>query len=265
MTFGPFMPTDQTSIVAAVQLWCSDRDRCLLDFGHISTWDTTYVTNMDYLFQGYKDFNEDISDWDVRNVTSMNHMFEGAATFNQPLNDWDVSNVSIMDGMFMDCASFNKPLDQWNVSRVTAMREMFCNASQFNQCLDSWNVENVIDMSHMFENAHSMVSLPKTWKVSSVTRQFDLCKGTSFENQFIEEKVVASGNSKTLGINSFEHAVTFWVDNMEQCALMYGHISTWKIDDVCMRLLQNPNYFYHLRVYGVDDEEEENRADGYTL
>ena len=55
------------------------------------------------MFDGAREFNQDLSNWDVSNVTSMCCMFCDAESFNQDLSSWDVSNVENMDGMFDNC------------------------------------------------------------------------------------------------------------------------------------------------------------------
>ena len=62
--------------------------------GDISTWDTSSVIDMSYMFLGAADFNTDISSWDVSNVTNMVVMFDGASSFNGDISGWDVSNVT---------------------------------------------------------------------------------------------------------------------------------------------------------------------------
>ena len=57
----------------------------------------------------------DISNWNVSNVTNMSEMFYRAESFNQPLK-WNVSNVTDMKRMFHRAESFNQPLNNWNVS-----------------------------------------------------------------------------------------------------------------------------------------------------
>ena len=52
----------------------------------------------------------EISNWDVSNVTDMAWMFDAARSFNQPLNNWNVSKVKIMAVMFEGARSFNQPL-----------------------------------------------------------------------------------------------------------------------------------------------------------
>ena len=99
-----------SNIHSAVSSWLSSRSSAESTYGHISGWDTSQVTNMQYLFCGrsysycgssytyYKYdaryFNDDISAWDVSRVTTMYKMFYYAQNFNQNLGwcvDYDVS------------------------------------------------------------------------------------------------------------------------------------------------------------------------------
>ena len=41
----------------------------------ISALCTSKITDMSYLFYGFRDFNQDISRWDVSNVTRYEYMF----------------------------------------------------------------------------------------------------------------------------------------------------------------------------------------------
>ena len=44
-------------------------------YGEINDWNVSAITDMSYLFENKKEFNENISDWDVSNVTNMECMF----------------------------------------------------------------------------------------------------------------------------------------------------------------------------------------------
>jgi len=72
----------------------------------IGNWDMGSVTNMSYMFQDSRYFNQDISNWDTSSVTSMREMFyysdnsNNANSFNQDLGGWDVGNVTNFQGMF---------------------------------------------------------------------------------------------------------------------------------------------------------------------
>ena len=103
-------PITQGNIQTAVNLWCSDRDSAINTYGHISTWNTSQVTDMSGLFENQTTFKDDISGWDVSSVTDMSYMFEGAVAFNQPLSSWKVSSVTDMSGMFYYASNFQQVL-----------------------------------------------------------------------------------------------------------------------------------------------------------
>ena len=86
----------------AVSKWFSNRNEAIATYGHISTWDTSGVKDMSYLFcsrecsfkhDGAETFNNDISAWDTGSVTKMHKMFFGARSFNVPIGGWDVRKV----------------------------------------------------------------------------------------------------------------------------------------------------------------------------
>ena len=175
----------------ACDLWCSNRDQCIIKYGHISYWDVSEITNMSYLFSNKK-FNDDISRWDVSKVKDMCHMFsdtisnvkfmEGtfcdALAFNQPLNNWDVSNVKSLINLFLGAIDFNQPLDKWNVSNVRDMEFMFCGAISFNQNINNWDISNVENMSFMFQNACRFNKPLNKWNLKNVknkTKMFSEC------------------------------------------------------------------------------------------
>jgi surface protein len=122
-------------LVKAVKQWCKDPVLAESQYGHISTWDTSQITNMNQLLRYTPDFNADISNWDVTNVTDMEEMFVGC---KKPLNRWNVHKVDFMNCMFYGCAAFNQPLDQWDVRNVIDMTLMFKDCSAFDQPVDEW-------------------------------------------------------------------------------------------------------------------------------
>ena len=89
-----------------------DRKKRIVEkYGEISTWDTSKVTNMEFMFLDATSFNQPLNNWNVSNVTNMWYMFLNATSFNQPLNKWNVSNdVTYMRRMFDGADSFNQPL-----------------------------------------------------------------------------------------------------------------------------------------------------------
>ena len=139
---------DNDSIKTAVAAWLSDSAAAEATYGHISTWDTSGVTNMGYLFCAHSgldicntataSFNEDISAWDTSGVTSMDNMFYKASAFNGDIGDWDTYNVKDMAYMFYLALAFNQDIGRWDTSAVTDMGSMFERADAFNQNISGW-------------------------------------------------------------------------------------------------------------------------------
>jgi len=143
----------------------------------ISSWDVSNVTNMSYMFF-YTPFNQDISSWDVSNVTNMGFMF-ALTSFVQDISSWDVSSVTNMSGMFSS-STFNQDISSWNMSKVTDMYQMFASAPAFNQDISSWDMSSVTDMNEMFSYATTFNQDISSWNVSNVTDMSGMFMGAAF-------------------------------------------------------------------------------------
>ena len=157
-----FVMTDST-IRTAVAAWVAGRSGAEATYGHISTWNTGGVTDMESLFcasstycgstaASKASFNDDISAWDTTGVTTMAYMFMEVASFNQPLNGWNVAKVTDMVGTFQSASAFNQPPGGWNANEVTSMANMFLYASSFDQDL-GWCVKTGVDLAYAFKDA----------------------------------------------------------------------------------------------------------------
>lgn len=142
---------DKSELEFALAEWCHSPTSTATLRGHISTWDTSLVADMQELvFKApcRSTFNENIGElpptpsrtssaqpppgcqtlstapspgsWNVARVTSLRNAFAYAITFDQPL-DWDTSSVTDTSNLFMHAVRFNRPLDGWQVGSVTNM------------------------------------------------------------------------------------------------------------------------------------------------
>ena len=69
------MKFNNETLKEAVKEWLKDATKAESKYGHISSWDTSGVTDMSTLFEEEEEFNDDIGNWDVSNVTDMSGMF----------------------------------------------------------------------------------------------------------------------------------------------------------------------------------------------
>ena len=180
-------------------------------YGHISNWDTSYVTSMSYSFANREKFNEDISRWNVSNVTDMSNMFNGATIFNQNISSWNVSNVTDMSSMFKNAKKFNGDISSWNTSNVRFMQRMFEGAESFNQNINTksiensdgeisytaWDVSNVEFMENMFKGATSFNGIVSGWTLNPLANAFET------DLNIILYLRTLTGKTKTIIINPF--------------------------------------------------------------
>ena len=204
------MPTAITdsNIYFAVQEWIDDPNSTeSANFGNITEWDVSGVTQMYQLFKNGRgfvakdegwwtqnttvvgtldtsgsQFNADISGWDTSSVTNMQSMFDGCTSFNKNINTtttptrWDTSNVEDMAFMFNGATSFNRNIGDWDVSKVENMGSMFREATVFNNgdnvSIKNWKTGKVKYMDQMFRKAREFnQNLPTNgdqWDVSKV-------------------------------------------------------------------------------------------------
>ena len=110
------MKFNNETLRAAVKEWLDDESEAEKKYGHIADWDTSEVTDMQYLFKDAESFNQPLEKWDVSNVTNMYQMFAFTFSFNQPLEKWDVSNVTNREDMFDGATSFTHQVPKWKLN-----------------------------------------------------------------------------------------------------------------------------------------------------
>ena len=139
-SFFIYTPKSYNELKKAIKYWSNNRTYAMNIYGHISKWNTYYITDMSSLFYNLSEFNENINNWDVSNVKDMSYMFFNCIKFNKLLNKWDVSNVINMKNMFENCMEFNQSLNNWKINSVINFDYMFCNCKNYNKLIDKWDI-----------------------------------------------------------------------------------------------------------------------------
>jgi surface protein len=194
--------------------------RTLTTVPGMNAWDVSSIVDMQQMFLGARNFNEDIGDWDVSSVTNMQGMLAGSGglsfesmAFNQNIGGWDVSSVTDMSNMFFNAAEFNEDIGDWDVSNVTNMRSMFSHALAFSQDIGGWNVSNVTNMREMFARASAFDQDIGDWDVSSVTNMNSMFFDNNSFNQDIGNWAI-SGNVDIRGMfraaTAFNQDISDW-------------------------------------------------------
>ena len=206
---------DKSELETAVDAWLADSSAATTTYGHISTWDTSKVTDMSGLFSIHpikSTFNDDIGAWDTSSVTDMSSMFVSAVNFNKDIGAWNTASVTSMSGMFMEEKSFNQDIGGWNTSAVTSMRSMFHNADAFNKDIGGWDTSSVTDMSSMFWSARWFNQDIGAWDTSSVTSMSKM-----FFDNYLDQDIGAWDTSKVTDMSgmfrsdsSFDRDIGAW-------------------------------------------------------
>ena len=165
----------------------------------VSSFDTSNVTNMNYMFTNSGDIAKSfiiqgLDNFDTSKVENMSCMFSGAAenatTFNiGDLSNWDTSKVTDMNYMFSaagySSTIFDLDLSNWDTSNVTTMIFMF-NASGYSATtweigdLSNWDTSNVTNMMLMFSGAAANATAFNIGDLSN----WDTSKVTSMDAMF---------------------------------------------------------------------------------
>lgn len=221
----------------AVNCWFSDRASAILQYGQMSSWDVSQVTDMSNLFIDKSRFNENISRWNVSNVTNMSGMFRRAKCFDQPLDKWNVSSVRNMSHMLAGAEAFNQPLGNWNVSNVINMSSMFFGAIRFNQPLGDWDVSKVTTMYCMFAEAKSFYQPLDCWNranVQNMNGMFERMDTYDTEEDYPKFPLLNVSYQRNFPFDtkSLKEAVDLWCSNRVAAENKYGPIEFWNTSRV---------------------------------
>ena len=230
-------PITQSNINDAVDLWLSNQTSAEAEYGHISNWDTSNVTDMYNLFFGATSFNQDIGNWDVSSVIDMWGMFHGTHSFNQDISNWNVSNVASMVNIFSNSGLSTNNYDniligwsQQNLQENVILRAVginYCNGEDARQSMIDnygWTItddgydcsnlsieENTLDISIYPNPTTDFIYINSDTELEAVV--FDLL-GKQVLREYITDKLDISCLEKgtyiinlTDGVNTSSHKI----------------------------------------------------------
>ena len=132
--------TKKAKLKKAVSEYNADKNAAIEDYGPISLWDVSGITDMSGLFKNLKTINEDISSWNTSSVETMDDMFKARALAPTALACMPLTHRSrpppcrlsphlpppCMTSLTtrQNAKKFNKPLD-FVTSNVISMAGMF--------------------------------------------------------------------------------------------------------------------------------------------
>ena len=127
----------------------------------IENLNTSEVTNMHSMFNGYGGTSLDLSNFDTSIVTDMGCMFADCKNLTSlDLANFNTSKVTDMGGMFMNCESLTSlDVSNFNTSKVTGMSGMFSYTGLKELDISSFNTANVRAMASMFYGCESLTTI----------------------------------------------------------------------------------------------------------
>ena len=131
----------------------------------VSTFDTSNVSNMNWMFGDTNLYTLDVSNFNTENLTYMYGTFANLYSLTElDISNFDTNNVTTMKNLF---ANFNETsqlttleLGDMQTSKVTNMSNMFHGLKNLKELnVSSFDTSNVTDMVSMFYNCSNLVEL----------------------------------------------------------------------------------------------------------
>ena len=137
----------------------------LTDISPLRNWNTSNVTDMQYLFKGCSKITslEPISDWKTFKLQSTNYMFSWCSglTSLEPIKRWNTSNIMNMEYMFYGCSKLKDvDLSAWNTAAVQSMRGIFTSCSSLETLdISGWSTLYLTNCEYMFNGSSKLKTI----------------------------------------------------------------------------------------------------------
>lgn len=110
-------------------------------------WNTARVKHFEKMFFNADMFSSAIGTWDVSGAFdnpsiekyAFRGMFDGARDYNEDISHWDIRGAADLSYMFRNAFSYNYDVSNWDIRAVTSLVDMFNGAKSFSQTL-CWDI-----------------------------------------------------------------------------------------------------------------------------
>ena len=235
-----FVFSTKSDLQTAVDEWNTDSTSAEAEYGDISTWNVSAITDMSQLFLAKTTITElDLSDWDVSNVTDMRQMFVAMINCTSlDISGWDTDNVTDMSVMFGNMGKLESlDVSSLNTHNVTDMSSMFASTGKLTSLdVTNFDTSKVTNMANMFGGMAKLTSLDvtnfDTSKVTNMSQMFSQIPVSTLDLSSFDTSSVTSFRSffyacKELTSIDLAH---FDTNNVTDMAYMFW--DTWKLDAI---------------------------------
>ena len=173
----------------------------LVSINFSNNYNTVGATNMSSMFRNCTKLESlDLSSFNTSNVTNMSYLFGGRLINNNQtkmklsnidISSFDTSNVEDMSYMFFNCNEFTElDLSHFNTSNVTNMQSMFdMSESPKLETItlgEEWDTSKVTNMSYMFADCNKLQKI-------YVYEDFDTSSLTTSASMFVAASRIIGG------------------------------------------------------------------------
>ncbi|CAL6401460.1 unnamed protein product [Bathycoccus prasinos] len=198
------------------------------EFGVMSMWDVSEVTDMSEAFADQDRFNGDLSQWDTRSVKYFDRMFSGAASFDQDISAWRYAAKKTDNHMFAGATAFKA---SWECGfRPSGLLD-------FHSCTSSKVMDDIV-------NGRGDATGASTSKKSSSSSLYNSISAAKTQPIAAAEKLSTSNNEASFGTEEAGVLTDANImDEVTDCLLAepvrgdchgqaFGPLSTWDVSRV---------------------------------
>ena len=160
----------------------------LLDTSECTDFNACFTSTYFYDLDGSTDYaNLNLSNWDTSKVTNMNYMFNGIYCNILDISNWDTSSLTEMNNTFYSC-NINTiiGLDKLDISKLTSLSHtlFMANIRNCSEIMDlsSWKNNIITSISSFAQNLHT-----KILDISNIDTSHCNDMNYAFYSNYIEE------------------------------------------------------------------------------